>query len=77
MSNRTLASVVADYGQSAKGKLSSPAIQGEPEDQLRTPLHDLFTHDGGETWWSSWWVGRQEGVRCPQPGVPRAGRSVR
>jgi hypothetical protein len=42
MSNRTLASVVANYGQSAKGKLSNPAIQGEPEDQLRTPLHDLF-----------------------------------
>lgn len=42
MSNRTLAAVVADYGQSAKGKLSNPAIQGEPEDQLRTPLHDLF-----------------------------------
>lgn len=42
MPNRTLAELVADYGQSAKGKLSNPAIQGEPEDQLRTPLHDLF-----------------------------------
>lgn len=42
MAKPTLASVVAAYGQSTKAKLSNPAIQGEPEDQLRTPLHDLF-----------------------------------
>jgi hypothetical protein len=32
MATRTLATVISAFGQSAKAKLSNPAISGEPED---------------------------------------------
>jgi hypothetical protein len=33
---------VAAFGAAAKAKLSNPAVRGEPEDQLRAPLEELF-----------------------------------
>lgn len=33
---------VAAFGAAAKAKLSNPAVSGEPEDQLRAPLEELF-----------------------------------
>ena len=38
----TLEDAISTYGGSLKAKLSSPAIDGTPEDQLRTPLVNLF-----------------------------------
>lgn len=37
-----LKQVVARYGAEAKATLANPAVTGEPEDQLRTPLVRLF-----------------------------------
>lgn len=42
MSNVSLESIVSAFGQSAKAKLSNPAITGSPEDQLRGPLENLI-----------------------------------
>ncbi len=38
----TVESVVAAFGLEAKAKLSAVAAKGEPEDQLRNPLEELF-----------------------------------
>ena len=38
---QTLENIVSAYGESLKDKLSSPAISGSPEDQLRGPLEAL------------------------------------
>lgn len=40
--SKTLAEVVSAYGLSTKAKLTSPAVSGEPEDQLRAPLETLL-----------------------------------
>jgi hypothetical protein len=45
--NKTFAGAISDYGAQAKAKLSSAAIDGAPEDQLRNPLETLF-HDLAE-----------------------------
>lgn len=37
-----LAEVVSDYGADTKAKLSSPAVIGAPEDQLRNPLENFI-----------------------------------
>ncbi len=37
-----LQKVVARFGADAKATLANPAVSGEPEDQLRTPLVRLF-----------------------------------
>ncbi len=37
----TIAEAVSAYGASLKSKLSNPAIAGQPEEQLRTPLDML------------------------------------
>jgi hypothetical protein len=42
MSKPTLASLVADYGEAVKAKLTSPTATGEPEEQLRSPLEELI-----------------------------------
>ncbi|QCI65137.1 N-6 DNA methylase [Phreatobacter stygius] len=42
MSGPSLDTVVSTFGQSAKAKLSNPAIAGAPEDQLRSPLEVLI-----------------------------------
>ncbi len=39
-----LASAISRYGAIAKAKLSNPSAGGEPEDQLRAPLEELFAH---------------------------------
>lgn len=39
---KSLAEAVSDYGADTKAKLSSPAVTGAPEDQLRSPLETLF-----------------------------------
>jgi hypothetical protein len=41
LAGKTVASAVSDFGASAKSKLSSIAISGAPEDQLRGPLEAL------------------------------------
>ena len=41
MTSKTVANAVSAFGASAKAKLSSPAIAGAPEDQLRGPLEAL------------------------------------
>jgi hypothetical protein len=38
MAERSLESIVAEYGAAAKRKLAAAAVHGEPEDQLRNPL---------------------------------------
>lgn len=38
----TIESVVAQFGESAKAKLSNIAASGQPEDQLRTPTEELL-----------------------------------
>jgi hypothetical protein len=43
MAGLTLESIVSAFGQSAKAKLSNPAISGSPEDQLRGPLETLVS----------------------------------
>lgn len=42
MLNKTLKDAVSAFGAAAKAKLSSIAISGAPEEQLRTPLDTLF-----------------------------------
>ncbi len=42
MMKPTLASAISAFGVSAKAKLSSPSATGQPEDQLRAPLEQLF-----------------------------------
>ena len=37
----SLADAVAQFGKSAKAKLSNPSVTGEPEDQLRGPFEEL------------------------------------
>src|SRR5262249_23240687 len=37
-----LAICVSRYGADAKRKLANPSVSGEPEDQLRSPLENLF-----------------------------------
>lgn len=41
-SKPTLASAVSAFGSSSKAKLSNPSAAGQPEDQLRAPLEQLF-----------------------------------
>src|SRR3982751_5219762 len=41
MPTRTLTSVAKSFGTAVKSKLSSIAIDGEPEDQLRAPIENL------------------------------------
>lgn len=41
-SKSSLAEAVSNYGASTKSKLSSPAVTGAPEDQLRNPLETFF-----------------------------------
>jgi hypothetical protein len=43
MAKHTLATVISDYGATAKAKLSDKTIKGAPEDQLRSPLEILLT----------------------------------
>jgi hypothetical protein len=42
VSKVTLAEAISRFGADAKAKLSNPAATGQPEDQLRTPLVNLF-----------------------------------
>lgn len=42
MSKLTLAEAISAFGKDAKAKLTNPAATGQPEDQLRTPLVNLF-----------------------------------
>lgn len=42
MSKLTLAGAISAFGAAAKAKLTNPAATGQPEDQLRTPLVNLF-----------------------------------
>ncbi|ADZ69820.1 type ISP restriction/modification enzyme [Polymorphum gilvum] len=42
MPKPTLEDIVAAFGESARAKLSNPAISGSPEDQLRGPLEILI-----------------------------------
>jgi hypothetical protein len=44
---KTVANVVSAFGASVKSKLSSVAISGAPEDQLRGPL-DILVRDLAE-----------------------------
>lgn len=43
----TLEQVVSRFGESAKSKLSSPAVRGDPEDQLRAPFEQLLDEMAG------------------------------
>jgi hypothetical protein len=45
MPAKTLFEAISDYGKSVAAKLSSPAIKGQPEDQLRGPLETLIVKD--------------------------------
>jgi hypothetical protein len=47
LAGKTVASVVSNFGASVKAKLTSVAISGAPEDQLRAPLEALL-HDLSE-----------------------------
>lgn len=42
MSSERFPTAVAKFGQSAKSKLANPAVYGEPEDQLRSPVEELI-----------------------------------
>lgn len=42
VSKSTLAEAISAFGADAKAKLSNSAASGQPEDQLRTPLVNLF-----------------------------------
>lgn len=42
MANGDFGAAISKFGASAKAKLDNPAISGEPEDQLRSPLETLF-----------------------------------
>jgi hypothetical protein len=44
---RDLKAAVSHFGAEAKAKLANPGASGEPEDQLRAPLEELF-HDLAE-----------------------------
>jgi hypothetical protein len=37
-----LKTAIARFGAEAKAKLANPGATGEPEDQLRAPLEELF-----------------------------------
>jgi len=49
VSKLTLAEAISAFGKDAKAKLSNPAATGQPEDQLRTPLVNLFDDFAGLT----------------------------
>jgi hypothetical protein len=49
LAGKTIADAVSQYGASTKSKLSSAAISGAPEDQLRGPLE---LRDSKKTWCS-------------------------
>jgi hypothetical protein len=38
----SLEGAVADFGAAVKKKAANPGATGEPEDQLRAPLEELF-----------------------------------
>lgn len=38
----TLANAISEFGKAAKTKLANPSSTGQPEDQLRNPLEQLF-----------------------------------
>lgn len=42
MSSKTLDAIISNFGHAVSKKLSSPAISGAPEDQLRSPLEVLI-----------------------------------
>ena len=42
MADKTVQTAISTFGASAKSKLSNPAIDGSPEDQLRAPLEILI-----------------------------------
>jgi hypothetical protein len=44
----SISDAVSIFGASAKAKLSSPAAQGSPEDQLRAPLEALIKALGAQ-----------------------------
>ena len=41
-----IAPIVSAFGKSVKAKLSSPVVDGQPEDQLRAPLETLISDIG-------------------------------
>ena len=43
----TLVEAVSKFGQAATATLNNPAVTGQPEDQLRTPLVNLFKDISG------------------------------
>jgi hypothetical protein len=47
LAGKTVASAISNFGANAKAKLTSVAISGAPEDQLRAPLESLL-HDLAE-----------------------------
>jgi hypothetical protein len=47
MASKTLASSATSFGKAVKAKLSNAAIIGEPEDQLRAPMEQLFVDLSG------------------------------
>ena len=42
MGNSTVAEAISTFGRVAKAKLTDPLVFGQPEDQLRNPLEQLF-----------------------------------
>ncbi len=46
MAEKMLTTAISDYGAAVKQRLSSPAIAGAPEDQLRGPLETLVQAAG-------------------------------
>jgi hypothetical protein len=44
VSKLTLADAISEFGKEAKARLANSAATGQPEDQLRTPLVNLFDH---------------------------------
>lgn len=46
MSDLSLDRLVADFGAAATSALSNPVVDGQPEDQLRTPLNNLLYEVG-------------------------------
>jgi len=40
----TLANAIGEFGKAAKAKLGNPSSSGQPEDQLRNPIEQLFGH---------------------------------
>jgi len=43
----TLADAISGFGKAAKAKLANPSSTGQPEDQLRNPLEQLFKEMAG------------------------------